>query len=67
MRRKRAILYDQMLEEDKAGTWDIRLCGRLTKQGKRCRAHATTDSNGWDIEHVGCYLHDPRRCPRSEG
>jgi hypothetical protein len=41
--------------------WDNRLCGRITKAGKRCRAHAELDPNGDGFETIGCYLHDARR------
>jgi hypothetical protein len=41
--------------------WDNRLCGRITKAGKRCRAHAELDPNGDGFETIGCYLHDSRR------
>jgi hypothetical protein len=43
---------------DELMIWDNRLCGRVTKTGKRCRAHATLGDHG---QHIGCYLHDPRR------
>src|SRR5262245_59051607 len=37
---------------------DNRLCGRPTKSGKPCRAHALMGEGG---EIIGCYLHDHRR------
>jgi hypothetical protein len=47
--------------------WDNRLCGRPTKSGKRCRAHAAM---GYTVNfrrvHLGCYLHDPRRRTHAE-
>jgi hypothetical protein len=44
-----------------AAGWDNRLCGRLTKTGKRCRAHSAIERVGNSPRHIGCYLHDPRR------
>jgi hypothetical protein len=44
------------------GEWVNRLCGRITKTGKRCRAHAALERDSRNrIVHLGCYLHDPRR------
>jgi hypothetical protein len=43
-------------------TDDNRECGRPTKSGRPCRAHALLDGRGL---HIGCYLHDPRRAKRA--
>jgi hypothetical protein len=47
--------------------WGNRFCGRITKTGKRCRAHATMGIIGNRIEYVGCYLHDPRQEAHRQG
>jgi hypothetical protein len=49
---------------DKLKILDNRLCGRVTKTGKRYRAHAALGDHG---KHIGCYLHDPRRETHREG
>jgi hypothetical protein len=49
------------MRRERPDEWDNRFCGRITKTGKRCRAHAQLDPNGDGYETIGCYLHDARR------
>jgi len=53
-------MYDYM---DPA--FDCRWCGWPTKKGKPRRAHSELREQDGEIVVIGCYLHDPRRRPRS--
>jgi hypothetical protein len=57
MKRTDKEIREHVKDQDE---WDNRLCGRITKAGKRCRAHAQMEFGG---RIIGCHLHDPRRRP----